>query len=63
MIDSQGQRVEIPGDIVDSLNQQQAGINQVTGQQQRIKFTTTKTSTASDTATSNQASATSTKTC
>ncbi|WP_311752323.1 SPOR domain-containing protein [Proteus columbae] len=34
MIDSQGQRVEIPGDIVDSLNQQQAGINQATNQQQ-----------------------------
>lgn len=33
MIDSQGQRVEIPGDIVDSLNQQQAGINQATSQQ------------------------------
>lgn len=33
MIDSQGQRVEIPGDIVDSLNQQQAGINQATNQQ------------------------------
>lgn len=36
MIDSQGQRVEIPGDIVDSLNQQQAGINQATGQQQSL---------------------------
>lgn len=34
MIDSQGQRVEIPGDIVDSLNQQQASINQATNQQQ-----------------------------
>ncbi|QIG04296.1 SPOR domain-containing protein [Proteus sp. ZN5] len=33
MIDSQGQRVEIPGDIVDSLNQQQTGINQATSQQ------------------------------
>ena len=30
---SQGQRVEIPGDIVDSLNQQQAGINQAANQQ------------------------------
>lgn len=28
MIDSQGQRVEIPGDIADSLNQQQPAINQ-----------------------------------
>ncbi|WIV88370.1 SPOR domain-containing protein [Proteus appendicitidis] len=36
MIDSQGQRVEIPGDIVDSLNQQQPGINQATGQQQQL---------------------------
>lgn len=34
MINSQGQRVEIPGDIVDSLNQQQTGINQATNQQQ-----------------------------
>lgn len=34
MIDSQGQRVEIPGDIVDSLNQQQTGINQAVNQQQ-----------------------------
>lgn len=34
MIDSQGQRVELPGDIVDSLNQQQAGINQAVNQQQ-----------------------------
>lgn len=33
MIDSQGQRVEIPGDIVDSLNQQQSGINQAVNQQ------------------------------
>lgn len=35
MIDSQGQRVEIPGDIVDSLNQQQAGVNQAVNQQQQ----------------------------
>ncbi|MEQ4925352.1 SPOR domain-containing protein [Proteus hauseri] len=34
MIDSQGQRVELPGDIVDSLNQQQTGINQAVNQQQ-----------------------------
>ncbi len=42
MIDSQGQRVEIPGDIVDSLNQQQAGINQATGQQQQLNSQPTK---------------------
>ena len=35
MIDSQVQRVEIPGDIVDSLNQQQAGVNQAVNQQQQ----------------------------
>ncbi|OAT50910.1 inner membrane bile resistance protein [Proteus hauseri ATCC 700826] len=34
MIDSQGQRVELPGDIVDSLNQQQSGINHAVNQQQ-----------------------------
>lgn len=37
MIDSQGQRVEIPGDIVDSLNQQQAGINQAANQQLNVQ--------------------------